>query len=180
MFEEPLHRPAYDAPFRAPLLIVEIKGDGGTWGDREREAKALEEMAMGLAFVPHIPLLIVHPNQRELWWGQREPGRARINLSRKIFYLQADGMILCTLLRQFLRYLVQVMFKQLTTGTSILRETFEALHLHEGYFAATDRTLLSSGKYVCDTCWNMPSISDVEEHFDNYDADPEMLPIPDP
>ena len=135
---------------------------------------------MGLAFVPHMPLLIVHPNQWELWWGQRELGCTHINLSRKIFYLQTDGMILRTLLRQVLRYLVQVMFKQLTTGTTILRETFAALRVHEGYFAPADRTLLSSGKYVCDKCWQMPSISDVEAHFDMYDSDPDMLPIPDP
>ena len=28
IFEEPPHRPAYDAPFRAPLFIVEIEGVG--------------------------------------------------------------------------------------------------------------------------------------------------------
>ena len=128
MFKElPQNPPGDHTPFRVPIMLVEIEGDGGTWGEGEWESKALEEACISLAFIPHVPLIIVYPTRWEIWWISRDPQNGRIVMAMKPYYLQCKGEELRGVLHQLTEHIVQLLAKQLTTATAILRKMFSIL-----------------------------------------------------
>ena len=141
--------------FRVPILICEVEGSKDTWGEGEKESKAIEEACYALAFIPENYILFVYARRCELFVCKRNPYTGSIDIEKQIVYVQREGDTFKEKWSEICTTITKILVKQLTTRKQLIELTLPRLRQN----GVDGIDIFHPHKNVCRTCWSIQTIA---------------------
>ena len=173
--ESPLVAPINAAPYRVPILLIEVEGWKDGWGRFEQEHKAMEEAASTLAFCAETYLLFIYYNRFEFWHLVRNPNDGCIDVTSHPIYVQRGGEIpFASDMNKVIELIAGILIKQLIRNADVIRMSMA--EFRNSNLAAYCDPAPGSGVDVCDHCWVLAKPTSASTYCYRYRNNVAALP----